>query len=95
MGRGIWDWVDSLGGEIATASTGVSIDDMDTIAEYLESQGITTGAVLIVGGGQFMRNAENNFLDTTYGANGTIPASMLAPMGAKFIDGMQDLAMIS
>lgn len=93
MGRGIWDWIDSLGGEVATGSTGMAMDDLDTVAEYLESQGISAGAVLIVGGGQFMRNAENNFLDTTYGTNGTMPASMLAPMGAKFVDGYQDLAM--
>lgn len=74
---GIWDWIDRLGGEIGISSTGMDTDDLDAAAAYLESQGITSDVVVVIGGGSFLRKAENNFITKATGAGGGLPDAFL------------------
>ncbi|MFA6950927.1 MAG: hypothetical protein WCQ70_09595 [Lentimicrobiaceae bacterium] len=74
---GVWDWIDRLGGEIGISSTGMDVDDLDAAAAYLKSQGITSDVVLVMGGGSFLRKAENNFIDKVNGTAGSLPESFL------------------
>lgn len=74
---GLWDWIDRLGGEIGISTTGMDTDDLDAAAAYLESQGITSDVVLVVGGGSFLRKAENNFITKATGTGDGLPDAFL------------------
>jgi len=73
--KGIWQWIDELGGDIGIGATGMDTDDLDTAAAYFESVGITNDIVLVIGGGEFMRKAENNFIDKVQGTSGGLTDS--------------------
>lgn len=72
---GLWDWIDQLGGEVPIGATGLDTDDLDQVAAYLESVGVTNDIVMVIGGGSFMRKAENNFIDKVQGTSGGLTDS--------------------
>ena len=82
--KGVWNWIDELGGEIGIGSTGMDTDDLDTAAAYFESVGITNDIVVVIGGGEFMRKAENNFIDKVQGTSGGLTDSFTYVDGAIF-----------
>ena len=61
--KGVYTWIDELGGEINYAgTTGIAIDDLDEASEYLQSQGITSDIVIVLCGAGYMRRVENGAL---------------------------------
>jgi len=69
--KGIWTWIDELGGEVDySMSAGFEISDFDLSSEYLESQGITNNVVLCLVGGGLMRRIENSGVDFVRGNEG-------------------------
>ena len=94
--KGLWTWIDELGGEVTyTDAAGLAMDDFDTMAEYLESQGVTHNVVLMLGGGSFMRRVENmgiEFISNTTG--GSTSAGLPGEFVDKFrADGPSDPSM--
>lgn len=64
MNKGIWTWIDELGGAINyTNSASIGIDDFDEAADYFETQGITNDIVLVLCGGDYLRRVENTCVE--------------------------------
>jgi len=82
--KGVWNWIDELGGEIGIGATGMDTDDLDTAAAYFESVGITNDIVVVIGGGEFIRKAENNFIDKVQGTSGGLTDAFTYVDGAVF-----------
>lgn len=67
--KGIYTWIDELGGEVNyVGASGFAITDFDTAAEYLESQGITNDIVLVGCGGSLLRRIENSAVSYVQGS---------------------------
>ena len=62
--KGVWTWIDELGGEMTYANTsGPSFDDLDEAAAYLEANGINDDIVFVLAGGNMYRKLETMSID--------------------------------
>ena len=69
--KGVWTWLNELGGEINyDFTTGFQVSDLDTAVEYLESQGITNDIVVMCTGGGLNRSIENSGVSFVQGTSG-------------------------
>jgi hypothetical protein len=74
--KGIWSWIDELGGEL-TYTTTPDFTDFDEAAAYLESVGVTDSIVLVLAGGDMYRKLENMSVEWFTDPTGTGDGSAL------------------
>lgn len=91
--KGVWTWVDELGGEVTfTLATGVDITDLDEVAEYYESVGVTNDIVFLGLGGKAWRKFENNAVDYFQGS-GNLTDKYLEQVDDYMFNGSKGMAL--
>ena len=73
--KGLYTWAEELGGDIIIGSTGMSIDDLDTVEAYLQSLGVQDSVVALYGGNSAIRKLMKNTISKIQGTSGGLAGS--------------------
>jgi len=68
--KGLWNWATELGGSIHIGSTGMGVDDLDTIETYMVNKGLQDSIVALYGGHLALQKLMNNINAKVQGTSG-------------------------
>lgn len=81
--KGVYTWIEELGGDLLIGSAGAGVDDLDTIENYLISVGIQDKVVALYGGHTALSKLMKNVTSKVQGSSGAL-------VGSPYVNEVQD-----